>query len=137
MNLLRQELRPEFLNRIDETIVFHSLLKSHIKQIVDLQIERLRKQLAEQRMDITLTEAAKDYITQIGYEPAFGARPLRRVIQRKVVDPLAKALLAGKINKGQTVRVDYQDYEIVFEAVDTPQPAAEAVGEGKGQRAEG
>lgn len=129
MNLLRQELRPEFLNRIDETIVFHSLLKSHIKQIVDLQIERLRKQLAEQRMDITLTEAAKDYITQIGYEPAFGARPLRRVIQRKVVDPLAKALLAGKVNKGQTVQVDYQDYEIVFEAVDTQQPAVEAVDE--------
>jgi len=116
LNLLRQHLRPEFLNRIDETIVFHSLLKSHIKQIVELQIQRLQRQLAEQKIQIELTERAKDYLANLGYEPAFGARPLRRVIQRKVIDELAKEILSGSVSPGQTVDVDVIGEEIQFKS---------------------
>lgn len=118
MNLLRQELRPEFLNRVDEIIVFHSLLREHIKKIVDLQIKRIQKQLSEQKMQITLSDAAKNYLAEIGYDPLFGARPLRRVIQRKLIDQLAREILAGAISKGQLVKVDYNGHGIVFEAVE-------------------
>lgn len=118
MNLLRQELRPEFLNRIDEIIVFHSLSREHIKKIVDLQLQRIQKQLAEQKISVTLSEAAKEHLAEIGYEPAFGARPLRRVIQRRVVDQLAREILAGKISKGQAVKVDYRGGELRFEAAE-------------------
>ena len=116
LNLLRQHLRPEFLNRIDETIVFHSLLRSHIKQIVELQVKRLQQQLAEQKIQIELTERAKEYLANLGYEPAFGARPLRRVIQRKVIDGLAKEILSGSVSPGQIVDVDVIREEIQFKA---------------------
>ncbi|MCB9069070.1 MAG: ATP-dependent chaperone ClpB [Calditrichae bacterium] len=118
LNLLRHELRPEFLNRIDETIVFHSLQRSHIKQIVDLQIARLGKQLAEQKIRIEMSDAAKEYIANLGYEPAFGARPLRRVIQRQIIDGLAKELLAGTISAGQTVQVELIGEELRFRGIE-------------------
>lgn len=118
MNLLREELRPEFLNRVDEVIVFHSLLREHIKKIVDLQLKRIQKQLTEQKMQINLSESAKEYLTEIGYDPLFGARPLRRVIQRKLVDQLAREILAGTISKGQTVNVDYKNNKLLFEAIE-------------------
>jgi ATP-dependent Clp protease ATP-binding subunit ClpB len=118
MNLLRQELRPEFLNRVDEVIVFHSLLREHLKKIVDLQLKRIQKQLSEQKMQINLSEPAKEYLAEIGYDPLFGARPLRRVIQRKLVDQLAREILAGTISKGQVVNVDYKKNKLVFEAID-------------------
>ena len=114
LQLLRQQLKPEFLNRVDEIIVFHSLSREDIKKIVDLQIERIRKQLEEQGLDIVLTEEAKEHLAEIGYDPAFGARPLKRVIQREVLDKLAYEILEGKFHKGQTVQVDYQNGEIVF-----------------------
>jgi len=118
MNLLRQELRPEFLNRVDEIIVFHSLLREHIKKIVDLQLKRIQKQLSEQKMQINLSESAKEYLAEIGYDPLFGARPLRRVIQRKLVDQLAREILAGTISKGQMVNVDYKNGRLLFEAIE-------------------
>ncbi len=118
MALLRQSLKPEFLNRVDEIIVFHSLTREHIKQIVDLQIDRVRQQLKEQGLDITLTEAAKDYLAEQGYDPAFGARPLKRVIQREVLDKLAYEILAGKFHKGQTIQVDFDGREIQFLAIE-------------------
>ncbi|RMG39426.1 MAG: ATP-dependent chaperone ClpB [Methanobacteriota archaeon] len=128
MNLLRQNLRPEFLNRVDEIIVFHSLRKEDIKQIVDLQIQRISRQLKEQGMNITLTDAAKEYLAEIGYEPAFGARPLRRLIQRVIVNELAKEILAGKLHKGQTVQVDYVNGEITFQAIEeVPEEEVEVV----------
>ncbi len=127
MALLRQQLRPEFLNRVDEIIVFHSLMKEHIKKIVDLQVARIREQLKEQGLDIELTEAAKDHMAEIGYDPAFGARPLKRVMQREIVDKLAYELLAGRFHAGQIIRVDYRDGQIVFEAIEQPEVVEEDV----------
>jgi ATP-dependent Clp protease ATP-binding subunit ClpB len=118
LNLLSQELRPEFLNRVDEIIVFHSLLRGHIKKIVDLQIRRIRKQLAEQKIQIALTDAAKEYLSNVGYDPSFGARPLRRVIQRQVVNQLAREILNGTVLRGQMVEVDYNGEQIVFEGIE-------------------
>ncbi len=116
--LLRQQLRPEFLNRVDEVIVFHSLTREHIQKIVDLQVERIRRQLAEQGLEIELTESAREHLATVGYDPAFGARPLKRVIQRAVVDKLAYELLAGKFHRNQIVRVDYRDGDICFEPME-------------------
>lgn len=127
MALLRQQLKPEFLNRVDEIIVFHSLSKEHIKKIVELQINLVRKQLAEQGLDIQLTEEAKNHLAEIGYDPAFGARPLKRVIQREVLDKLAREILENKFHKGQVIRVDYRDGQIQFEAVEEPVTEAEEV----------
>ncbi len=120
LEMLRQQLRPEFLNRVDEIIVFHSLLRRHIMQIVELQIQKLRGQVAEQRIDLLLTPRVKEYLANLGYEPAFGARPLRRVIQRKLIDSLAKVLLSGKIRAGQIVQVDLVGEEIQFRSAKRP-----------------
>ena len=125
MGLLRQQLRPEFLNRVDEIIVFHSLMKEHIKKIVDLQVERIREQLKDQGLDIELTEAAKDYMAEIGYDPSFGARPLKRVMQREIVDKLAYEILAGRFHAGQIIQVDYREGQIVFEAIEQPEVVEE------------
>ena len=128
LTLLQQQLKPEFLNRVDEIIVFHSLSKEHIKKIVELQIKQVRKQLEEQGLDIRLTENAKNYLAEIGYDPAYGARPLKRVIQKEVLDKLAREILMNKFVKGQTIEVDYRDNQIRFEAVESEAiPEAEEV----------
>ena len=103
---LRKAFRPEFLNRIDETIIFHSLSREQIGSIVDIQLQRLRKHLAEQKIELELTDAAKQAIAAEGYDPVFGARPLKRVIQRKVLDALAMELLDGRIAAGSRVTAD-------------------------------
>lgn len=117
MNLLRQQLRPEFLNRVDEITVFHSLLREHMKKIIDLQIARIQKQLADKMIKIGLTDAAKNYLIDVGFEPSFGARPLRRAIQRKVIDQLAKEVLAGRVNKGDTIKVNYNGSKMTFSKI--------------------
>lgn len=104
---LRRHFRPEFLNRVDEIIVFHSLSEEHLKQIVDIQINRLRARLAERHIDIELTDAAREHLVRVGYDPNFGARPLKRAIQREIETPLAKLVLEGRVREGQTVTVDY------------------------------
>ncbi|NNL84921.1 MAG: ATP-dependent chaperone ClpB [Myxococcales bacterium] len=103
---LRGHFKPEFLNRIDDTIIFHQLGREHIDHIVDLQIDRVRKLLADRRIDIELTEEAKTLLAERGYDPAFGARPLKRVIQRMVQDPLAMKILEGEFGEGAKVLVD-------------------------------
>ncbi len=103
---LRKAFRPEFLNRIDETIIFHSLSRDQIGRIVDIQLQRLRKHLAEQKIELELTETAKQMLAAEGYDPVFGARPLKRVIQRKVLDALAMELLDGRIAPGSRVVAD-------------------------------
>ncbi|MFQ6091087.1 MAG: ATP-dependent chaperone ClpB [bacterium] len=113
--LLRQALRPEFLNRIDEILVFHSLSRDEIKQIVGLQFDRVKTALKEQGLDIELTEAVQEYLADRGYEPAFGARPLKRVLQREVVNELAKEVLEGKFTKGDRILIDYIDGRLTFE----------------------
>ena len=114
MEALRAHFRPEFLNRIDEVIIFHSLSMEHIKEIVDIQLRNLKKRLAERKIDLELTEAGKEYLANAGYDPAYGARPLKRVIQREVLDPLALKVLAGEFVEGDTVIMDTQHGDIVF-----------------------
>jgi ATP-dependent Clp protease ATP-binding subunit ClpB len=114
---LRQQFRPEFLNRIDEIVVFHGLTREHLKAIVDIQIRRLEKLLADRRVEIELTDAAKSLLAEEGYDPAYGARPLKRVIQREVQDPLALNLLQGRFHEGDQVRVDARDGRLTFEKV--------------------
>jgi ATP-dependent Clp protease ATP-binding subunit ClpC len=124
MEELKRSFRPEFLNRIDEVIVFHSLSREHVKAIVDLMIRRVEGQLKSKDLDIELTERAKGLLAEKGYDPALGARPLRRTIQRMIEDPLAEKLLYKEFTAGQTVIVDSRNGEIVLEPAvllpDTP-----------------
>ncbi|HEY3154625.1 MAG TPA: ATP-dependent chaperone ClpB [Candidatus Binatia bacterium] len=107
LEVLRQQFRPEFLNRVDEIVVFHSLSREHLKQIVDIQLERLRARLAERHIVLELTERAKEHLVLAGYDPSYGARPLKRVIQKELETPLGRLLLKGDIKDGQTVSVDF------------------------------
>ena len=116
MEELKRSFRPEFLNRIDEVIVFHSLTRENVKAIVDLLLKRVREQLKAKDVDIELTDAAKELLAERGYDPALGARPLRRTIQRLVEDPLSEKLLWKEFKAGQTIIVDVHDGEIVFES---------------------
>jgi ATP-dependent Clp protease ATP-binding subunit ClpB len=117
---LRDRFRPEFLNRIDEVVVFEPLSREQIAEIVDLQLERLRSRLAERGIALELTEPAKDALAEAGWDPAYGARPLKRAIQRLVENPLALRLLEGDFTAGDTVRVDAHDGELVFEKAGAP-----------------
>jgi len=112
---LKHTFRPEFLNRIDETIVFHPLNKDHIKNIVDLMLKDLHKRLEEQEMELVVSDLAKEKLIDEGYDPEYGARPLRRAIQRLVEDPLAEELLRQTFVAGNTVYVNVAQNEIVLE----------------------
>jgi len=114
MQELRNTLRPEFLNRIDEVVIFSPLGRAEIARIVDIQVGHLRRRLADKRIDLELTEAAKTLLAREGYDPTFGARPLKRTIQRLIQDPLALRLLQGEVAEGDTVTVDAVRDEIVF-----------------------
>jgi ATP-dependent Clp protease ATP-binding subunit ClpB len=113
---LRQHFLPEFLNRIDEAIVFHPLGREELHKIVDLQLARLKKQLAESKFQLEVTAAAKDLLTQEGYDPVYGARPLKRVIQQRLQNTLANEILSGHFTEGATVVVDAKQSEFVFSA---------------------
>jgi ATP-dependent Clp protease ATP-binding subunit ClpB len=106
MDALRTHFRPEFLNRVDEIIFFHALGRPHIAKIIDIQIAGLLKRLEERKIHVQLTDAAKDDLVAEGYDPAYGARPLKRAIQRRVLDPLALHVLEGRFGEGDTVIVD-------------------------------
>jgi ATP-dependent Clp protease ATP-binding subunit ClpB len=105
MALVRAQFRPEFLNRIDEIILFHRLQKSEMGRIVEIQFGRLQKLLEERKITLTLDAAARDWLAAKGWDPAYGARPLKRVIQRNLQDPLAEMLLAGEISDGEKVAI--------------------------------
>jgi ATP-dependent Clp protease ATP-binding subunit ClpB len=120
LTLLDQQFRPEFLNRIDEIIIFHNLTLEDLVQIVDIQLARLKGLLAERHITLDVTEAAKRYLAETGFDPVFGARPLKRVIGRALQDPLALALLQGQFHDGDTIRVDVRDGELVLEQVAEP-----------------
>ncbi len=115
LSQLKQTFRPEFLNRIDAVIVFHPLTPEHVRQIVDLELKRIRKQLAEQQITLEVTEAAKDLLAKRGYDRQYGARPLRRIIQNLIEDPLAEAILAGRFKPGSTVVIDVRDDLLTME----------------------
>jgi ATP-dependent Clp protease ATP-binding subunit ClpB len=103
---MRRAFRPEFLNRVDETIVFHLLTEEHLKQIVDIQIERLRARLAERHMTLELTDAAKTHLVRTGYDPVYGARPLKRVIQKQIETRLGRLMMQGEIHDGEQILAD-------------------------------
>lgn len=114
LQALRAHFRPEFLNRIDEIIVFRSLSRPELRKIVDLQLERLRNRLEEKRITLELTPAAKDYLVDVGYDPVFGARPLRRAIQREIETPLAYKIVSGEVKEGDHVVVDFKGGRLEF-----------------------
>jgi len=114
MELLRQTIRPEFLNRIDETIMFMPLTKDNVREIVQIQLEGLKHLLAEKEMSLYVSKDAFDHIAEVGYDPFFGARPVKRVIQKQVLNELSKALLSGTIDKASRIVMDVFDGKIVF-----------------------
>jgi ATP-dependent Clp protease ATP-binding subunit ClpB len=120
---LLSHFKPEFINRLDDIVRFHPLTREQISEIVDLQARRLIARAAQRGVEVALTDAAKQLLGDLGYDPAYGARPLRRVIQKQLVDRLALALLQGEFKEGDTVEVDAVDGELVFER----NPAASAV----------
>jgi ATP-dependent Clp protease ATP-binding subunit ClpB len=103
---MRHHFRPEFLNRVDEIIVFHALSQEHLKQIVEIQLDKLRQRLAERHISLELTDAARTHLVRVGYDPLYGARPLKRAIQREIETPLGRRILKGEVRDGQTVLVD-------------------------------
>jgi ATP-dependent Clp protease ATP-binding subunit ClpC len=126
MGEIKQVFRPEFLNRIDATIVFHALREDQIRQIVDLLLQRVQKQLVAREITLETTDEGKAFLVQKGYDAAFGARPLRRAIQNHVEDPLAEGLLTGRFHPGDTVVATRQEGELVMAA--QPRPASSAAG---------
>jgi ATP-dependent Clp protease ATP-binding subunit ClpC len=121
---LKRHFRPEFLNRIDEVIVFHQLTKDEVKSIVDLMIRRVKEQLQARQIDLELTDKLKGWLAEKGYDPQLGARPLRRTIQRELEDRLSERLLHGEFATGQLLVADVEEDEVVFRAVDSPDAPA-------------
>jgi ATP-dependent Clp protease ATP-binding subunit ClpB len=121
--VLRKEFLPEFLNRIDETIVFRPLGMKELSQIVEIQVKRLAKQLAEAGLTIRITDQAKQQLADEGFDPAFGARPLKRVIQQRIANPMATALLEGRIREGDTVEIGFDGSEFTFATASAGSPA--------------
>ena len=112
--LLKKTIRPEFLNRIDEVLMFTPLSKTEIKGIVNLQINRLKEMLAGNNLKLEISDAAIDLLTEEGYDPQFGARPLKRVIQRKILNELSKMILAGKVSSESVIHIDVTDNQFTF-----------------------
>ena len=114
LGLLRKTIRPEFLNRIDDIIMFTPLSKKDIKKIVVLQLDQLKKLVAKQQIVLDATEEAIDYLANKGYDPQYGARPIKRVIQKEVLNNISKELLSGKIHQGGIILIDSFDDQLVF-----------------------
>ncbi|MFM2203741.1 MAG: hypothetical protein RLZZ605_705 [Bacteroidota bacterium] len=114
MLLLKQAMRPEFLNRIDDIIMFHPLLKKEIRSIIKIQLQHLIQQLAEQQINISFTDYAIDYLAERGFDPQYGARPLKRIIQKDIINELSKKIIAGAIDKSKLLLIDVFDHIIVF-----------------------
>jgi ATP-dependent Clp protease ATP-binding subunit ClpB len=115
MDVVRSSFRPEFLNRVDEIILFHRLKREQMGAIVDIQMGRLQKLLDERKLTIELSSEARDWLAEKGYEPAYGARPLKRVIQKSLQDPLAEKILAGEIKDGEKIRVGVSGSVLSFD----------------------
>jgi ATP-dependent Clp protease ATP-binding subunit ClpB len=109
MDVVRRSFRPEFLNRLDEIILFNRLGRNEMKRIVDIQLRHLQQLLADRKIVLEIDEKAKTWLANTGYDPVYGARPLKRVIQRELQNPLANMLLSGAIKDGETVRISVQD----------------------------
>ena len=114
MEALRQQFKPEFLNRLDEIIIFHPLTEEEIKSIVDIQIRRIQERLAEKKLTLSLTDAAKEFLARAGYDPNYGARPLKRAIQHHILDPLSLKIIRGEFSEGDRIQVDEEDGKLIF-----------------------
>jgi ATP-dependent Clp protease ATP-binding subunit ClpB len=114
MEVVSHHFRPEFINRVDEVVVFHPLMKEQIRAIADIQIDYLRKRLSERGMQLQLSEAALDKLGEAGFDPVYGARPLKRAIQQRIENPLAQSILSGQFLPGDTIEVDVQGGEMSF-----------------------
>jgi ATP-dependent Clp protease ATP-binding subunit ClpB len=114
MDSMRGSFRPEFLNRIDEIIIFHSLKSEQLRQIVRLQLGRLSERLEDRKMSLKLSDAALDYLAEVGFDPVYGARPLKRAIQREVETQIAKGIIRGEFNEGDTMFVDVENERLAF-----------------------
>jgi ATP-dependent Clp protease ATP-binding subunit ClpC len=129
MEELKRAFRPEFLNRVDEIVVFHALSAEHIKEIIRLMVRRINKQLADRGIELALTPAAEQGLVEKGYDATYGARQLRRTIQKLVEDPLAEAIIRGQVSERARIEVDIDGGTFVFretaEAVDAPLELAE------------
>jgi ATP-dependent Clp protease ATP-binding subunit ClpB len=122
MDALRSNFRPEFLNRIDEVIIFKPLSEDQIGDIVEIQLQNVNDRLAERQMHLEITPEAKEWLAERGYEPAFGARPLKRLIQREVLDRLARLVLSGELRDGESVTIDADDGELQFRTAHSEEP---------------
>jgi ATP-dependent Clp protease ATP-binding subunit ClpB len=120
-----RHFRPEFLNRLDEIILFHRLGAGHMGPIVDIQVARLQKLLEDRKIRLELTDAARAWLGRVGYDPVYGARPLKRAVQKYLQDPLADKILSGEIPDGSVVRVDEGDGQLVLTPVHEVAEAAE------------
>jgi len=114
MEELKEFFRPEFLNRVDEVIIFNPLTKELLKQIVEIQLTNMKRYIKEKNIDIGLTDRAKEYFTETGFDPVYGARPLKRILQKMILNELARKILDGSLKEGDFVEVDYVDGKIVF-----------------------
>jgi ATP-dependent Clp protease ATP-binding subunit ClpB len=121
---LREQFRPEFLNRVDEIVIFHQLTREQLRGIVDLQLERVRKRLVERQIDLELSSSALDFMAEEGFDPVYGARPLKRVIGRRLLDPLALEMVSGNIRDGSRVKVDREGGNLVFKVTGPAAPQA-------------
>ncbi|MCE2837036.1 MAG: ATP-dependent chaperone ClpB [Cyanobacteriota bacterium] len=121
---LRAHFRPEFLNRLDESIIFHSLKQTELRQIVDLQVKRLAQRLEDRKLGLNLNAAALDWLAAVGYDPVYGARPLKRAIQKELETPIAKAILAGSFPMGSTIAVDVESERLRFRQAEVAKPAS-------------
>lgn len=119
MAALRDHFRPEFLNRVDEIVLFHRLTREELREIAQIQLNQMRDLLDRRGISVTLTPAATDRLIEEGYDPVYGARPLKRVIQRQIIDPLALKLIQGDVHDGDHVSVDVQDGALDFSVVET------------------
>jgi ATP-dependent Clp protease ATP-binding subunit ClpB len=112
---LRGHFRPEFLNRVDEIITFQRLTQEELKQIVEIQLQTLRARLKDRRIELALSDSAREHLVTVGYDPAYGARPLKRAIQKEIETPLARMLVAGEVRDGQKIHVTERNHELKFE----------------------
>ncbi len=122
MEVLQASFRPELLNRIDEIVVFKPLSRKQLAEVVDIQLQSVAKRLQERQIDLKLTESARELLANKGYDPVYGARPLKRVIQKEVLDPLSLKVIKGEVHDGETITVDNDSGHLTFKANLTEAP---------------
>ena len=123
---MRHQFRPEFLNRVDEIIVFHALSEENLKRIVDIQLVFLRQRLSERHIEIEVTDGAKTHLVRAGYNPSYGARPLKRTIQKEIETPLGRLILKGEVRDGQKMVIDFDEAQGELKFTPAGQPTLRA-----------